>query len=60
MVSNQCSAWEFTSPDSRFLTQVTEWNDGRLIAHDDALASEEPLEIRMGRRPLTVSRAELR
>ncbi len=36
-------------------TQVTEWADGQ--AHDvqDALAVEEPLEIRVGGRPLTVT-----
>jgi FdhD protein len=37
------------------LTQVTEWNDGRLLPHDDALAAEEPLEIRIGGKPLTVT-----
>lgn len=37
------------------LTQVTEWNEGRLLPHDDALAAEEPLEIRIGDMPLTVT-----
>jgi FdhD protein len=37
------------------LTQVTEWNEGRLLPHDDALAAEEPLEIRIGEVPLTVT-----
>lgn len=29
------------------LTQVMEWNDGRLLPHGDELAAEEPLEIRV-------------
>jgi FdhD protein len=29
------------------LTQVMEWTDGKLLHHDDALAAEEPLEIRI-------------
>jgi len=37
------------------LTQVTEWEDGRLRPFDDALAAEEPLEIRVGDTPLTVT-----
>jgi len=37
------------------LTQVTEWSDGRFQPHDDALAAEEPLEIRIGDSPLTVT-----
>ena len=41
------------------LTQVSEWNDGKLLPHDDALAAEEPLEIRIGAsdgsKPLTVT-----
>ena len=37
------------------LTQVVEWNDGRLLPHGDALAAEEPLEIRIGAMPLTVT-----
>ncbi len=40
---------------SQFLTQVTEWNDGEVTRHDDALAAEEPLEIRIGGVPLTVT-----
>jgi FdhD protein len=40
---------------SQFLTQVTEWNDGAVTLHDDALAAEEPLEIRLGGVPLTVT-----
>ena len=37
------------------LTQVMEWNEGRFLPHDDALAAEEPLEIRIGDLPLTVT-----
>jgi FdhD protein len=40
-------------------TQVSEWNEGRLQPHEDALAVEEPLEIRItvsaGSAPLTVT-----
>ena len=54
---------EITSPAtperSLQLTQVMEWNDGRLLPHGDSLAAEEPLEIRVGRgensSPLTVT-----
>jgi FdhD protein len=37
------------------LTQITEWKDGRLLPHEDSLAAEEPLEIRLGAAPLTVT-----
>ncbi len=37
------------------LTQVTEWEDGKTRAYDDCLASEEPLEIRIGGKPLSVT-----
>lgn len=37
------------------LTQVVEWNDGRLIPHEDALSAEEPLEIRVGGQPISVT-----
>jgi FdhD protein len=37
------------------LTQVTEWADGRSRRVEDYLAAEEPLEIRTGGRPLTVT-----
>jgi len=37
------------------LTQVTEWNDGALHSQQDSLAAEEPLEIRVGGTPLTVT-----
>jgi FdhD protein len=36
-------------------TQVVEWNQGQLLPHSDALAAEEPLEIRIGNMPLTVT-----
>src|SRR5580658_7097782 len=37
------------------LTQVTEWEDGHVRSMQDSLAAEEPLEIRMGGIPLTVT-----
>ncbi|HKD64682.1 MAG TPA: formate dehydrogenase accessory sulfurtransferase FdhD [Candidatus Acidoferrales bacterium] len=37
------------------LTQVTEWNDGTTTRKDDFLAAEEPLEIRIGENPLSVT-----
>ncbi|MGA7340060.1 MAG: formate dehydrogenase accessory sulfurtransferase FdhD [Terracidiphilus sp.] len=37
------------------LTQVTEWQDGKPRLVEDCLAAEEPLEIRVGGRPLTVT-----
>lgn len=37
------------------LTQVTEWEDGRVHSVQDSLAAEEPLEIRIGSIPLTVT-----
>lgn len=37
------------------LTQVTEWEDGRVGSVQDSLAAEEPLEIRIGDAPLTVT-----
>lgn len=37
------------------LTQVTEWEDGRVRSLQDSLAAEEPLEIRISGRPLTVT-----
>jgi FdhD protein len=36
-------------------TQVTEWVDGDVRAHEDWLAAEEPLEIRVGGRSLAVT-----
>lgn len=37
------------------LTQVTEWNDGNPRRRQDHLAAEEPLEIRVDGKPLTVT-----
>jgi FdhD protein len=37
------------------LTQVFEWDDGKLRRKDDYLAGEEPLEIRIGEHPLSVT-----
>jgi FdhD protein len=37
------------------LTQVSEWDDGTLRRKDDYLAAEEPLEIRVGDDPLSVT-----
>lgn len=37
------------------LTQVSEWDDGKLRRKDDYLAGEEPLEIRVGDHPLSVT-----
>lgn len=37
------------------LTQVTEWEAGRVRSVEDSLAVEEPLEIRIGGKPLTVT-----
>lgn len=42
-------------PHSIDLTQVVEWNDGRTGRKQDYLAAEEPLEIRIGKHPLTVT-----
>src|ERR1700761_4338485 len=44
------------TPERSFeLTQVTEWEDGRVRSVQDSLAAEEPLEIRIGGVPLTVT-----
>ena len=37
------------------LTQVAEWNDGQIRDQQDFLAAEEPLEIRIGENPLSVT-----
>jgi FdhD protein len=37
------------------LTRVSEWDDGELRRKDDYLAAEEPLEIRVGDEPLSVT-----
>jgi FdhD protein len=42
-------------PRSVDLTQVSEWDDGKLRRKDDYLAAEEPLEIRVGDDPLSVT-----
>jgi FdhD protein len=42
-------------PRSIDLTQVTEWKDGRARRVQDSLAGEEPLEIRVGECPLSVT-----
>jgi FdhD protein len=50
---------ERTPERSVQLTQVMEWNDGKVLPHGDSLAAEEPLEIRVsvgeGSMPLTVT-----
>jgi FdhD protein len=42
-------------PRSVSLTQVSEWEEGVLRRKDDYLAAEEPLEIRIGENPLSVT-----
>ena len=42
-------------PRSVDLTQVSEWDDGVLRRKQDYLAAEEPLEIRIGESPLSVT-----
>src|SRR6202162_3458778 len=37
------------------LTKISEWNDGHFHRKDDYLAAEEPLEIRVGVEPLSVT-----
>ena len=37
------------------MTQVTEWKDGSVSRFDDHLVGEEPLEIRIGARPVSVT-----
>ncbi|HUB29168.1 MAG TPA: formate dehydrogenase accessory sulfurtransferase FdhD [Terracidiphilus sp.] len=37
------------------LTQVTEWQDGAVRSVTDSIAVEEPLEIRIGDKPITVT-----
>jgi FdhD protein len=43
------------TPRSVDLTKVSEWEDGELRRKDDYLAAEEPLEIRVGDDPLSVT-----
>jgi FdhD protein len=42
-------------PRSVSLTRVSEWDDGNVARKDDYLAAEEPLEIRVGPNPLSVT-----
>lgn len=42
-------------PRSLDLTQVSEWDDGKLGRKEDYLAAEEPLEIRVDDAPLSVT-----
>jgi FdhD protein len=42
-------------PRSIDVTQVTEWQEGRVRRAQDYLVAEEPLEIRIGRTPLSVT-----
>ena len=42
-------------PRSVDLTQVSEWDDGAIRRKEDYLAAEEPLEIRIGADPLSVT-----
>ena len=42
-------------PRSIDLTQVAEWQDGEVRRFEDYLVAEEPLEIRINGRPLTVT-----
>jgi FdhD protein len=41
-------------PREADLTLVHEWNDGKVRAFQDYLVGEEPLQIRVGKHPLTV------
>jgi FdhD protein len=54
---NGTSGWtQMRAPErSVELTQVTEWEDGHFRPVQDSLAAEEPLEIRIGGVPLTVT-----
>ena len=42
-------------PRSMDVTQVTEWQNGQVSRAQDYLVAEEPLEIRIGRTPLSVT-----
>ncbi len=42
-------------PQMLNLTQVSEWNENHFQRKDDYLATEEPLEIRIGAEPLSVT-----
>ncbi len=43
------------APRSMDLTLVSEWQEGQVRRHSDYLAAEEPLEIRVGQFPLSVT-----
>jgi FdhD protein len=43
------------TPQSVSLTQVVEWDEGKRRRKEDYLAAEEPLEIRVGEHPLSVT-----
>ena len=45
----------FRSSRSVNLTRVSQWDDGNVERKDDYLAAEEPLEIRIGDEPLSVT-----
>lgn len=47
--------WDGRDPQSMKITQVTVWANGSSVRVEDWLASEEPLEIRCGRRSLGVT-----
>jgi FdhD protein len=42
-------------PESIKLTQVSEWDDGKISRKEDYLSAEEPLEIRIGAEALSVT-----
>src|SRR5512146_3332254 len=42
-------------PRSVSITRVQEWREGEVSAADDYLVGEEPLEIRLGDEPLSVT-----
>lgn len=42
-------------PESIKLTQVSEWDDGKVSRKEDYLAAEDPLEIRVGSEALSVT-----
>ncbi len=43
------------NPPSSRRMQVTEWSEGEVRRREDVIAGEEPLELRLGDRPLTVT-----
>lgn len=44
-----------SSPRDIDVTLIQEWNDGRVCAVQDYLVGEEPLQIRVGKHPLSVT-----